>query len=320
MNKGKVKYSNRLSSHEIMFPKFLHDHKEYEACEAFWHKLVKDVIGGDMKTYRTWYKNEFANGKKIMDGNPIFSLVNMEKKKAIRIIQQEPELQFSFLHGIIEDGKEANVKIKVLTLVLELSTEILQSCRTLIKDWFNDTPSEHFNQFLERTNDVHSGKERPEQDFLEETKTEASQIVQQILLKNFRNEIFHGEINFESLREHLIQMDFIHSRYFSDVHRRITRDLGGTFYGEQSLDIIQRLDDLFKKSTSKEEETWILVLYYYLLIKLTNHVYKSSKSDSDFESTMHFLDNSLLKLGTDYRDFLKKWIYESEKDNDRNIE
>src|SRR5437763_16907478 len=68
------------------FENFLDNPDLYEDLEHFWLYEISKITKGHL---HAWTGNEYANGKKIYDGNPIFSFWQPNKRKAIRIIQNE---------------------------------------------------------------------------------------------------------------------------------------------------------------------------------------------------------------------------------------
>lgn len=76
-----------------MFHNFLTDDKIYEEVEKFWCQIFEEILASMGKKKEDWivpfYTTAFANGKRFMDGNPIFSAKATTSAKSIRIIQHE---------------------------------------------------------------------------------------------------------------------------------------------------------------------------------------------------------------------------------------
>ena len=96
--------------------------------------------------------NEFANGNKIYDGNPIYSAKVLEKK-AIRIIQEEPESDTLQIAAWVEDTEDENGnEIEELVISLELTRKTRELALELIQQWvLKTTTKTQMDSFIEQT-------------------------------------------------------------------------------------------------------------------------------------------------------------------------
>lgn len=83
---------NTNSLHD--FDHYLDDEEVYAALEKYWIDmffmwLAKEKID-DSDWITPYYNTTFGNGKKMMDGNPIFSAKSIKNDKVIKIIQENP--------------------------------------------------------------------------------------------------------------------------------------------------------------------------------------------------------------------------------------
>lgn len=123
---------------DFLYKNFLVKKKIYSQNEFYWKRYVRNVLEPKVIEHEFWLKNEYANGTKIYDGNPIYS-VKLQNKKAIRIIQEEPEsdtLQISAWVKETEDEHEN--KIEELVISLELTRVTRALALELIKAWASD--------------------------------------------------------------------------------------------------------------------------------------------------------------------------------------
>lgn len=123
---------------DFLYKNFLVKKKIYSQNESYWKRYVRNVLEPKVIEHEFWLKNEYANGTKIYDGNPIYS-VKLQNKKAIRIIQEEPEsdtLQISAWVKETEDEHENKIEELVISLELTRVTRVL--ALELIKAWASD--------------------------------------------------------------------------------------------------------------------------------------------------------------------------------------
>ena len=106
---------------DFLYRNFLTKKTIYNQNESYWKRYVKKVLESAKIEPKLWMTNEFANGNKIYDGNPIYSAKVLEKK-AIRIIQEEPESDTLQIAAWVEDTEDENEnEIEELVISLELT-------------------------------------------------------------------------------------------------------------------------------------------------------------------------------------------------------
>lgn len=120
---------------DFLYKNFLEKKTIYNQNESYWKRYVRNALDPKVIEHEFWLKNEYANGTKIYDGNPIYS-VKLQNRKAIRIIQEEPEsdtLQIAAWVKVTEDEDEN--KIEELVISLELTRVTRKLALELIKEW-----------------------------------------------------------------------------------------------------------------------------------------------------------------------------------------
>lgn len=70
---------------------FLDDKKTYEKNEAFWNKLVSELLQSENIQFEEYIATDDGFGNKFYDGNPICNFKIDKLNKTVRIIQEEPE-------------------------------------------------------------------------------------------------------------------------------------------------------------------------------------------------------------------------------------
>jgi hypothetical protein len=86
-----------------------------------------------------WLEPQFINGESFFDGNPMVSLICHSPKKAIRIIQEDPESDSLEIGAWVDNFYLSEDElIKELVISLELSSESEQLAKNLIKKWITE--------------------------------------------------------------------------------------------------------------------------------------------------------------------------------------
>jgi len=77
-----------LKQHPLFpFQGYRADELQYMSLELYWLYLFKEVIGGNASgAWQAWHPPDQER-----EGNPIFSAVNLELKRGVRVIQHQPE-------------------------------------------------------------------------------------------------------------------------------------------------------------------------------------------------------------------------------------
>jgi hypothetical protein len=118
-----------------LFKNFLEDKQVYHNNVVYWKDILSKIVKDKSENY-DWFEPQFINGENFFDGNPMVSLICHSPKKAVRIIQEDPE------SGSIEIGAwvdsfylSEDEPIKELVISLELSSESEKLAKNLIKKW-----------------------------------------------------------------------------------------------------------------------------------------------------------------------------------------
>ncbi len=120
---------------DILFEGFLKNKHVYILNQYYWEKLANKILPPEKVKQKYWHNNQFANGAKIYDGNPIFSIV-LASGKAIRIIQENPESDVPEIAAWVQETEyKKNTLLKELVISLELSRKTKDLAIELIKDW-----------------------------------------------------------------------------------------------------------------------------------------------------------------------------------------
>ena len=118
-----------------LFKNFLEDKQVYQNNVVYWKDILNKIIK-DKSDNCDWFEPQFVNGEIFFDGNPMFFLICHSPKKAVRIIQEDPESNSLEISAWVDDFYlSEDESIKELVISLELSFESEQLAKNLIKKW-----------------------------------------------------------------------------------------------------------------------------------------------------------------------------------------
>lgn len=122
---------------KFLFKNFLQKRTIYGQTESYWKRSILPILKDEGIQPQDWLSSEFANGQKFYDGNPIYNAKILEKK-AIRIIQEEPESTSLQISAWIDDTEDKNGnKLDELVISLELTRESKKIALDLIQSWIS---------------------------------------------------------------------------------------------------------------------------------------------------------------------------------------
>lgn len=119
------------------FDNYLDDEDMYSALEKYWIDMFFMLLHKENIDGKDWicpyYNTTFSNGKKMMDGNPIFSAKSKGKNKIIRIIQESSKngAIFSYWINSSMDNRSQNE----LVIVCTLNNNNLEKIKEIIISW-----------------------------------------------------------------------------------------------------------------------------------------------------------------------------------------
>jgi hypothetical protein len=118
-----------------LFKNFLEDKQVYQNNVVYWKNILGNIIKDISENY-DWLEPQFINGESFFDGNPMVSLICHSPKKAIRIIQEDPESDSIEIGAWVDNFYlSEDEPIKELVISLELSSKSEQLAKILIKKW-----------------------------------------------------------------------------------------------------------------------------------------------------------------------------------------
>ncbi len=119
-----------------LFKNFLNNEPVYKQNIEFWKSLVYTILSVEKVTFQSYLTTTKPDGSLYLDGNPIFNFKMDNSNRAVRIIQEVPELNdvvFSAWINSTELSDES--KIDELVISIELSQETALLSVELINAW-----------------------------------------------------------------------------------------------------------------------------------------------------------------------------------------
>ena len=125
------------------FGNYLHDEEIYLRLEEYWVDIFfmwlnKNNIDSD--DWRSPYYNTcFVNGKKMMDGNPIFSAISSKTEKVIRIILESNSSENMFTWWT-DTTMDSTMPHNELVIICTLNEHDLKKVEEIVTMWIMNKP------------------------------------------------------------------------------------------------------------------------------------------------------------------------------------
>ncbi|MBT5530836.1 MAG: hypothetical protein HN600_15185 [Bacteroidetes bacterium] len=150
---------------KYLFIKSTEDKRIYNLNQGYWKRKLQSRLKEKFSEENVLFKNIDTKGKKIYDANPIFTFIDYQKTKAIRIIQDDIkqieqeniEMEKYLISAWFDkisiyeknniDSSEKNVNELVIALFLTRST--VEKTMNLIYKWLNnDLTNENIERII----------------------------------------------------------------------------------------------------------------------------------------------------------------------------
>lgn len=121
----------------LLYPSFLDNKRVYNLNQAYWRRLLSDLIKDTDLSFQPYLNTISANGNKEYDGNPIFNAYFPTLNKAIRVIQDTPEEGAADLSTWMDqiELEEGQPPIQELVIAVTLSRETAAQAQELMHQW-----------------------------------------------------------------------------------------------------------------------------------------------------------------------------------------
>ncbi|PKH51911.1 hypothetical protein CXF68_14980 [Tenacibaculum sp. Bg11-29] len=138
-----------MAEEKILYQKFLEDKRNYNLNVGYWKKKLQKALDEKFLIESNYVTNKNDKGKSYYDGNPIYSYVNINKRKGLRIVQENPKelenysdiklLQAWNSKTLLIDTYDKNeIIINELVISLYLTRSSVMESIELIKKWFSE--------------------------------------------------------------------------------------------------------------------------------------------------------------------------------------
>ena len=104
---------------KYLFEKFAVDRRIYNLNQGYWKRLFQSRLRKRITIENTLFMNVDSKGIKIYDANPIFTYINHQRTKAIRIIQDDIRL--------VERGSLKKERFLISAWIDKISIDVEQS-------------------------------------------------------------------------------------------------------------------------------------------------------------------------------------------------
>lgn len=126
-----------------LFTNFLEDTAVYQQNIDFWKKIIYPLLSVEKIEFKEYLSTTKKDGSLYTDGNPIFNMKVIHSNRALRIIQEEIEMETVEFSAWLDTIEIENEQIDELVISLELSHESTLLAINLINAWLIGNFSKH---------------------------------------------------------------------------------------------------------------------------------------------------------------------------------
>ena len=123
---------------QFLYKDFLEDKRIYNLHVGYWRRYLRRVLRHRGDLVFDWMNTSFGNGTHFYDGNPIITVLLKNDRKALRIIQEEPETDEVQIGAWLGDIEHEGMCYKELVISLELSKETKRIAQKIIERWIGN--------------------------------------------------------------------------------------------------------------------------------------------------------------------------------------
>lgn len=137
----------------IFFEDFLVDHDIYDENEQWWNCGIQFLLMPYQIEYQQYINARFRNGKKFYNGNPMYNALVGDKKRAFKIIQENPKEKdrLAITGWVSNFENEEEEQIEELTISMILSNRTNKIAQSWIEKWVVESVEKQvINELIER--------------------------------------------------------------------------------------------------------------------------------------------------------------------------
>lgn len=152
-------------ANKFLYNSFLKDKRIYNLNQGYWKRVFKKKLNEELMMDNILFMNVDKEGSKIYDANPIFTYINQERTRAVRIIQDDTSLATRncengdfFISAWIDsitlydkagDNNEGTA-VEELVIALYLTRETVDTSMKLVTRWLSfDLNEDAISQILD---------------------------------------------------------------------------------------------------------------------------------------------------------------------------
>lgn len=117
----------------ITYSEVLFERNYYLKIKEKWNETFRRIFA--LKNFEEWISNKYVNGEEILDGNPVFSALFEEQKKAVRIILLKEDHHSASLSAWIDISEYKEQEIDELVIALKDEKIAKQQAEQLVKQF-----------------------------------------------------------------------------------------------------------------------------------------------------------------------------------------
>jgi len=126
---------------EYLFPNFLSSSEEYEQSVQFWRELIASALARNKREWKDWLTTTYGDETSMRDGNPILSLLCKKRRRALSIVQYDPDekIEFgSFVKYAFGDDLNDPDAVELLEIACKLTQENAVKAKEMISFWIKE--------------------------------------------------------------------------------------------------------------------------------------------------------------------------------------
>lgn len=145
-------------ANDFLYNSFLESKRIYNLNQGYWTRMFKKKINENLSADNILFLNVDNEGAKTYDANPIFTYINQERTRAVRIIQDDASQVTNervsadfFISAWIDiitlydrsDDSDEGTDVRELVIALYLTRETVEKSMKLVARWLSFDLNEH---------------------------------------------------------------------------------------------------------------------------------------------------------------------------------
>lgn len=120
---------------QFLYKDFLDNKRIYNLNVGYWKRYFRRLLRNREDVVYDWMSTSFGSGADFYDGNPIITVLLKNDRKAVRVIQEEPESDEVQIGAWVGEIDYKGTLYNELVISLELSKDTKRISQKLIEHW-----------------------------------------------------------------------------------------------------------------------------------------------------------------------------------------